>query len=84
VALATTLTGFGIVPREIAGWAGLLGALATASALTMRLRVITYPIAVIWALVGVIVSQWQSDPSLSLTAVGGIAALAYQGIRARA
>jgi len=38
---------------------------------------------VIWALVGVIVSQWQSDPSLSLAAVGGIAALAYQGIRAR-
>ena len=84
VALATTLTGFDIVPREIAGWAGLLGALATASALTTRLRVITYPIAVIWALVGVIVSQWQSDPSLSLAAVGGIAALAYQGIRARA
>lgn len=83
VALSTTVVGFGVLPREVAGWFGLLAALATAAALTTRLRVITYPLAVIWALIGVVVAQWQSDPTLATAAIGGAAGLAVLGWRAR-
>lgn len=84
VALATILMGHDILPRAVAGFAGLLGALGVALILMARLPFVpTYPLGVIWALIGVIVAQWQSDPALSIAAALGAGLLAYRMISAK-
>lgn len=84
VSLATILAGYGIFSREAAGWLGLLGALAVAVTLANNLRAPGYGIAVIWALIGIIVAQWQSDTLLAGAAAGGAVAVLTYTLRPRA
>jgi hypothetical protein len=57
VALATVAAGYGLGPPEVLSWAGLALALALAVAVALRLRVATYPLAVAWALAGIVVAN---------------------------
>lgn len=57
VAFGTVAMGYGWGGEVALSWIMLLVALGLAVALSLRLRVATYPIAVAWALVGVVVAN---------------------------
>jgi hypothetical protein len=79
VALGTVAMGHGLGSPMAISWIALLLALALAVTLTLRLRVPTYPIAVAWALVGIVVAN-------GLTAFGiaaGLGAAALLGLALR-
>lgn len=67
VALGTVAMGHGMGSEMAISWIMLLVALALALVLALRLRVPTYPIAVAWALVGVVATN---GPSLFGIAAG--------------
>ncbi|WP_439138909.1 hypothetical protein [Roseicyclus sp.] len=68
VALGTVAMGYGLGSEMAISWLMLLVALLMALALTRRLRIVSYPIAVAWALVGVLAAN-------GLTPFGAAAAL---------
>jgi hypothetical protein len=57
VALATVAAGYGFGPSGLLSWAGLALALALAVAVAMRDVPATYPLAVAWALAGIVVAN---------------------------
>jgi hypothetical protein len=77
VALGTVAMGYGLASPIVISWAGLALALAIAVPLTLRLRVPTYPIAVGWALIGVVVANATTLPALAIAAGLGAAALLW-------
>ena len=79
VALATVAMGYGFGGQMMVSWIMLGVALALGVALTLKLRVPTYPFAVSWALVGVVVANGLS--SFGITA--GLGALALLGLALR-
>lgn len=77
VALGTVAMGHDLGSPVAISWAGLLLALVIAVPLALRLRVATYPIAVAWALVGVVVQNATSLPLLAVAAAAGAAGLVW-------
>lgn len=71
VALTTTLVGFTALSPATGSWLGLAGALVTALAVLRSLPQAGYGIAVIWALIGVMVSNLSGNlPFLIATGAG--------------
>jgi hypothetical protein len=81
VALGTVAMGHGLAGPVAVSWAGLGLALVIAVPLTLRLRVPTYPIAVAWALVGVVVANATALPALAGLAALGAAALLWLALQ---
>ncbi|MCT4684396.1 MAG: tryptophan-rich sensory protein [Roseicyclus sp.] len=81
VALGTVAMGYGLASPAVISWAGLALALAIALPLTRRLRVATYPIAVGWALVGVVVANAATLPVFAAAAGLGAAMLLWLAVR---
>lgn len=77
VATGTVAMGYGWGSPATLSWAMLAVALVLAVLLTLRLGVVTYPVAVAWALVGVVAAN-------GLTAFGIAAALGALGLGALA
>lgn len=75
VALGTVAIGYGWGGEVALSWIMLLVALGLALALSLRLRVATYPIAVAWALVGVVVANGFGPFGIA-AGVGALALLA--------
>ena len=78
VALGLLGAGYGIGPGQTGwAWIALIGALATALAVT---RVVAaapfYAAAVVWALIAVAVANWTADPGLVALSLGGAAVVA--------
>lgn len=80
VALGTVAMGYGLASPVAISWAGLALALAIALPLTRRLRVPTYPIAVGWALVGVVVANAATLPAFAAAAGLGAALLLWLAV----
>lgn len=83
VALGTVAMGYGWGGQMMLSWIMLLVALALALALTLRLRVPTYPIAVAWALVGVVAANGLSAFGIA-AGLGALVLLAFALRHARA
>lgn len=82
VATGTVVMGYGWGSQLMLSWVMLLVALALALALTLRLRVPTYPIAVAWALVGVVAANGLS-PFGFAAGLGALALLTLAWRQAR-
>lgn len=80
VALGTVVMGYGLASPAVISWAGLALALAIALPLTRHLRVPTYPIAVGWALVGVVVANAATLPVFATAAGLGAAVLLWLAV----
>lgn len=80
VALGTVAMGYGLASPPVISWAGLALALAIALPLTRHLRVPTYPIAVGWALVGVVVANTATLPVFAAAAGLGAAVLLWLAV----
>ena len=73
VALTTTVVGFTAISPALGSWLGLAGALATALAFQRALPQPAYGLAVVWALVGVMVSNLSGNlPFLIATGAGAV------------
>lgn len=81
VALANVAAGYGLGSAGVLSWAGLVLALLIAAAAAVRLRVATYPLAVGWALAGVLVANL--GPALPFALAAGLGALAMLALAAR-
>lgn len=79
VALGTVAMGYGIGSEAVLSWIMLLAALAIALPLALRLRIASYPIAVAWALVGIVVANGLEP--FGIAAGLGAAALGALGLR---
>jgi len=79
VALGSVLMGYGIGSPIAVSWVMLLLAILLSAPLTLRLRTPTYPIAVAWALVGIVVANGAT--ALGLAAGLGAAALLFLAVR---
>ena len=75
VASGTVAMGYGLGGQVTLSWVMLVVALVLSVTLTLRLRVITYPIAVAWALVGITVANGLSVFGLA-AGLGALALLA--------
>ncbi|MEX3016374.1 hypothetical protein [Gymnodinialimonas hymeniacidonis] len=60
VSLATITAGYGIASPELASWVALPIAIIVAAAITWRVWTWTYPLAVMWAAVGIAIAAWPS------------------------
>ncbi len=83
VSLASFGAGYGIVTDQI-GWAyiGIVGALIVGvSILLQRPGTVTYPAAIAWALIGIIVANGASNLGISAAAATGVAILAALAVR---
>ncbi|MHA7887004.1 hypothetical protein [Roseicyclus sp.] len=80
VALGTVAMGYGLASPAVISWAGLALALAIALPLTRHLRVPTYPIAVGWALLGVVVANAATLPVFAAAAGLGAAVLLWLAV----
>ena len=76
VSLAVTLAGYGVLLDNY-GWAfpAILGALAVSTAVYWRTPAPIYLLAVIWALIGICVTNWMQAFLVTATALTGIAVL---------
>ena len=83
VALGTVAIGHGMGPEMAISWIMLLAALLLAVALTRALRVVSYPIAVAWALVGVVAANGASAFGIA-AGLGALVLLALALRQARA
>ena len=83
VALATVAMGYGLGGTVLLSWAGLVLALLLALPLTLKLRTPTYPAAVAWALVGIVVANASSAPIFAGAAALGALGLAWLALRLR-
>lgn len=82
VALGTVAIGYGLGGEMAISWIMLLIALLMAVALTRRLALASYPIAVAWALVGVVVANGLTLFGIT-AALGALALLALSRQQAR-
>jgi len=78
VALATIVMGYDILSPLAASWACLVLALVIAVPVAGKVKVLTYPLAISWALAGVVVQNLGLYPALAGAA--GIAALGMAGL----
>jgi len=83
VALGSVLIGHGVASPAAVSWSMLVLALLLAVALTLRLRTPTYPIAVAWALVGIVVTNGASALGIA-AGLGALGLLALAVTQARA
>ncbi len=88
VAIGLVLAGYGVLGAQVAAWLGIVLALAIAMGVqALRRDAPAYPAGVIWALIGVVVSNLQGPNwSVLLLTVLGIALLGWRmvvNIRAR-
>ncbi|MEJ6391435.1 hypothetical protein [Gymnodinialimonas ulvae] len=60
VSLATLAAGYGITSPQLASWIALPLAIVMAALINWRVWTWTYPIAVVWAAVGIAVANWPS------------------------
>jgi hypothetical protein len=81
VALASILMGHNILSPLVASWACLALALAIAVPISQRSRIPTYPIAIAWALIGVVVQNATLYPALAGAAAGGAAGMAWLALK---
>lgn len=77
VALGTVAMGHGLAGPVAVSWAGLALALALAVPLTLRLRIPSYPVAVAWALIGVVAANAAALPVFAGAAGLGAAGLLW-------
>jgi len=83
VALTTTGVGWiGVLSPTLGSWIGLAGALATALTVLRITRQPAYALAVIWALVGIIVSNLGGGTAFVAATGAGAALLAWEAVRA--
>lgn len=83
VSLGTVAIGYGLGDEATISWIALVLALIIAVVLTVMLRTPTYPIAVGWALIGVVAANFASAPIFAGAALGGAVALGYLGVKNR-
>jgi len=77
VALATVAAGYGFGSATMLSWAGLILALLIAAPLTQRLQTTTYPLAVAWALTGIVAANASEALAFAIaTALGALVILA--------
>lgn len=81
VALATVLMGHNTLSPMVASLGGLILALLIAVAVTRKAVVLTYPLAVGWALVGVVVANLGTAPVLAGLAALGAALMFWLTLR---
>ena len=87
VSLALMLAGFGVTDEKIAAWVALTLALVVAyRVMHHRPDAPSYPLAVIWALIGVVVANWPDGAlsALGLSLAGSVllAVIAVRNLRA--
>lgn len=83
VALGTVAMGYGLVSPALGSWIALALALALAAAVTARGSVLSYPAAVAWALVGIVVANLAGNTIFALAAALGALALAWLAWKTR-
>ena len=76
VSLGSTSAGYGLLTDQL-GWAyiGIIGALLVAAPVVLRAKAPSYALTVVWALVGIIVSNGMVIWTVSALAAAGIAIL---------
>ncbi len=72
VALATVAAGYGIGSATAMSWIGVALALLIAVTMTQNLHVPTYPLAVAWALAGIVAANASTAPAFAGVALGGV------------
>jgi hypothetical protein len=72
VALATVLAGYGWGSVTVMSWIGVGLALVIAITVAQSVRVPTYPLAVAWALAGIVAANGTDLPAFSGVALGGV------------
>jgi hypothetical protein len=72
VALATVAAGYGLGSVSTLSWVGVAIALLLAITFTQNLRVPTYPLAVAWALAGIVAANATTAPAFAGAALGGV------------
>lgn len=82
VALATVAAGYGLGSATTLSWAGLVLALAIALAVTGRVGAPTYPIAVAWALAGVVAANASDATAFAGAALCGLLGLLWLAAKA--
>lgn len=81
VALATVAMGHNLASPMLASWLGLLLAFGLSLWLTLKIRVMTYPLAVAWALIGVVVANITTTPVFAIAAGLGALPLLWLSLR---
>jgi hypothetical protein len=72
VALATVAAGYGMGSVTTLSWIGVAIALLLAITITQNLRVPSYPLAVAWALAGIVAANATGAPAFAGAAMGGV------------
>jgi hypothetical protein len=72
VALATVAAGYGLGSVTVLSWIGVALRLIIAITMTQGLRVPTYPLAVAWALAGIVAANATEAPAFAGVALGGV------------
>jgi hypothetical protein len=72
VALATVAVGYGLGSVTVLSWIGVALALIIAVTMTQGLPVPTYPLAVAWALAGIVAANATEAPAFAGAALGGV------------
>jgi hypothetical protein len=81
VALANVAAGYGLGDVVVLSWTGLALALVIAIGVTLKERVPTYPLAVGWALAGVVAANFAASPAFAGAALGGVLGMAWLTFR---
>lgn len=75
----TILTGDGTLPAALPplGWAllAVIGVVLAGLAVTWKLRLLAYPLPIVWGLVGVFAAEQARNPTLAFSALAGAAVL---------
>lgn len=82
VALATVAAGYGLGSATALSWVGLVLALVIAVAVSQRFRVPTYPLAVTWALAGIVATNLPAAPVFAGIAAVGALVMLWLTVRA--
>ncbi|MDG4649160.1 hypothetical protein P6F26_11945 [Roseibacterium sp. SDUM158017] len=83
VALANVAAGYGLGGVVALSWAGLALAVGIAVMAALSLRVVTYPLAVGWALFGIVVANAAAAPAYAAAAGAGALAMLWLAWRDR-
>jgi hypothetical protein len=81
VALANVAAGYGLGGAPVLSWAGLALALLIAIGTTLRLRVPSYPLAVGWALAGIVAANFGTATAFAGAALGGALGMAWLALK---
>jgi hypothetical protein len=71
VAAATVAAGHDITGEITASWTALAAALVASVAVTRKTTTLAYPAAVIWALTGTMIANWNIFPAFATAAALG-------------